>query len=369
MNRSFLYLVLATIIVLVSVFYLSQQEQSSRKHASESALFMPDLKSTINDVDRVNVMAAGNVALATLNKKGGTWQVEQMKGYAADWPTLQKVLLGLAKARVIEVKTDKPDYYSRLGVEDMASEKADGIMLELSTNGKTDSVIIGHRAKNRAGQYVRLQNSAASNLIDQTLDVPFTLLGWVDKRIIDINASEVAQIEVIHPDQQRVLIMRISADQKDFDLADKPTDREVRGTWAVNSLASTLSLLDLDNVHPAAGHDWSGSVKMRVLLFSGVEIIADMLEKENPETDVIETDGAENGNEYLLRLKASSPKTDFAAMEKDQDEVSKAEDAVKKRVADINQRVNGWVYSISKTKFDAMVKKPEDLLKPLPEKE
>lgn len=384
MNRNFLYLIVVTIVVLAGVFYLAQREQSARQQQSGNDLFMPGLASTINDVDRVNVVAAGNVVLATLNKKGGAWQVEQMHGYAANWPKLQQVLAGLAKARIIEVKTDKPEYYSRLGVADMASEQADGIMLELGTSGKTDSVIIGHRAKNRPGQYVRLQNSAASNLIDQTLDVPFTLLGWVDRRIIDINAAEVAQVEVIHPDQERVLIMRISADQKDFDLADKPADREVRGTWAVNSLASTLSLLDMEGVQPAAGKDWSGSVKMRVLLFSGVEIIADLLAADDVEKDEAEKDEAGNveaGNDeaandeagnarkYLLRLKASNPKTDFAASEKDQDEVSRAEDAVKKRVADINQRVNGWVYSISKQKFDAMVKKPEDLLKPLPEEE
>jgi len=38
---------------------------------------------------------------------------------------------------------------------------------------------------------------------------------------------------------------------------------------------------------------------------------------------------------------------------------------VAKKVKDINQKVSGWAYGISKQKFDAMVKQPEDLLKPL----
>lgn len=365
MNRSFLYLVLATIIVVLSILYLAQNEESELKKNSEYVLFMPALASTVNDVDRVNVMTAGNVTLATLNKKGDEWQVEQMDDYAANWPKLQKTLAGLAKARVIEVKTDKPEYYSRLGVAEMASENADGIMLELTANGKTDAVIIGHRANNRTGQYVRLQSSAASDLIDQTLDVPSTLLGWVDKRIIDISASEVAQVEVLHPDQERVLIMRISADQKDFDLVDMPADRELRGVWVVNSLASSLSLLDMESVHPAEDYDWSDSIKMRVLLFSGVEVIADLLERNDGELDDAEKDSAEKDNTYLLRLKASNPKTDFAPMAKDKVAVAKAQEAVKQRVADINQRVNGWVYSISKQKFEAMAKMQEDLLKSL----
>jgi len=370
MSRGFLYLVLATVLGLLAVFFLSQREDSTHQNNSEYDLFMPGLAGTINEVDRVNVMTAGNVTLATLNRTGDEWQVEQMDDYAANWPKLQKILAGLAKARVIEVKTDKPEYYSRLGVADLASESADGTMLELSANGEIHSVDIGHRAKNRVGQYVRLQSSAASGLIDQLLDVPSTLLGWVDKRIIDISASEVAQVEVLHPDNKRVLIMRISADQKDFDLADKLADRELRGVWAVNSLASTLSLLDMESVHPAEDNDWSDSIKMRVLLFSGVEIIADLREQDPTEIELTEIERAELGlgekdNTYWLRLKASNPKTDFSALEKDKVAVARAEDNVKQRVADINQRANGWVYSISKQKFDAMAKMQEDLLKPL----
>ena len=37
---------------------------------------------------------------------------------------------------------------------------------------------------------------------------------------------------------------------------------------------------------------------------------------------------------------------------------------VTKKVEDMNQKVTGWVYGITKQKYDAMVKKPEDLLVP-----
>jgi hypothetical protein len=35
-------------------------------------------------------MTAGNVTLATLDKKGDEWQVEQMDGYAANWPRIAR---------------------------------------------------------------------------------------------------------------------------------------------------------------------------------------------------------------------------------------------------------------------------------------
>ena len=44
---------------------------------------------------------------------------------------------------------------------------------------------------------------------------------------------------------------------------------------------------------------------------------------------------------------------------------AQAEADVAKAVDEINARVSGWVYAIAKYKYDAMVKRPADLLKPL----
>jgi hypothetical protein len=43
----------------------------------------------------------------------------------------------------------------------------------------------------------------------------------------------------------------------------------------------------------------------------------------------------------------------------------RALDHVATVVEDINRKVDGWAYGIAKYKFDALVKKPEELLKPL----
>ncbi len=87
--------------------------------------------------------------------------------------------------------------------------------------------------------------------------------------------------------------MRISADQTDFDLAGLPPGREIKSSWAVNSLGSVFSLLNMETVQ-ADGRQliWTGAVKLRLLMFSGVEILADLVEQED---------------EYLLRLHASHP--------------------------------------------------------------
>jgi hypothetical protein len=347
--RSFLYLVTITILALLAIMFFAPNKSETTTSAAGS-LLLPEMAEKINQVDRLEVVSAGNEVVVTLNKVQAGWQLEQMDGYPADWPKLQALLAGLARARITEVKTDKVEYYSRLGVEDIASEDAGSVLIMLSAGDLHEAVLIGNEVQDRDGTYVRIQDSAASALIDQSLDVPKELLEWADQRIIDINASEVAEVEIIHPQDGRILVTRISADQTDFDLVGLQPEREIRSSWAVNSLASVLTMLDLESVQLGQAVDWGEAVKMRVLTFSGMEIIADLLE----------TDG-----EYLLRLKASLPGAKFTPQADNADIAKQAIADMEKRTADVNQRVDGWVYNIAKPKYDAMVKKPEDLLKPI----
>ncbi|GMR14846.1 MAG: hypothetical protein BMS9Abin30_0456 [Gammaproteobacteria bacterium] len=353
MKRGFIYLLAATILALVAVAVFVPGELSVEDTAA-NALLLPDLANRVNDVDRVDIITAGDTVVATLKKAADYWQLEQMKGYQADWPKLQRLLADLATARVVEVKTDKPEYYVRLGVEDVASEDAGSVLVRLSSGEETTGVLIGRRAQGRPGQYVRLQDSVTSALLDRTLDVPTKQLDWVNKRIIDISASEVAEVEIIHPEGGRVLLTKISADQTDFDLVGLPPDREIRSSWAVNSLGSALSLLDLESVRPADSVDWNAAVRMRVLMFSGLEIMAEMVEL---------------GEDNLVRLQASNPAAavvkDEAGITSDDSVEQRAAQDVAKMVTDINQRVNGWAYAIARYKFEAMVKTQEDILKPV----
>ncbi len=348
MKSGFLYLLAATILALLAIF-LFIPGQHDNQDAAVDSLLLPGLAAKVNDVERVEIISAGNTVVATLLKNDDRWQVEQMDGYHADWPKLRALLAALAQAKVIEVKTDKPQYYERLGVEDVVSAKATGVLVRLTSGADSTGVLVGKRAQGSAGQFVRVEGSAASALLDRTLDVATEQLDWADKRIVDIKGSEVAEVEIIHPQAGRVLVTKISADQTDFDLVGLPADREIQSTWAVNSLGSALSLLDLETVRPDSNIDWAAAVRMRVLTFSGLEIMAEMLE----------TDGMN-----LLRLTASYPAAQVVDYV-DDDMALKADDDVAARVTQINQRVSGWAYGIARYKFETMVKTQEDILKPV----
>lgn len=386
MKRNFIYLAVVTVIALALVFIATPTDQSAEKSVVDELLLPGAIASQINEVERVEIITAGDTTVATLVRKDAAWQVEQMHGYRADWPKLQALLAALAQARVVEAKTDKPEYYARLGVEDVSAENAGSVLVRLTAGEQNAAILIGNVAAGRQGQYVRLQDSAGSVLVDREIEVPKQTLDWADAKIIDINSAEVAKVEITHPTSEQVRVMRISADQTDFDLAGLPQDREIRSSWVVNSLGSVFTLLNMQSVRPASGVDWTNAVVLRLLTFSGVEVRAELVTA---------------GDEYLLRLHASQPAASVvqladtppvagqqagdqtageqasvpagdAAQQPDPEAEKQAALAIQKQVAeevrkqveDINRRVEGWAYGIPQQKYENMVKKLEDLLKP-----
>lgn len=357
MKRSFIYLGVLTLFLLLILLVFAPDKESSDRSVADT-LLLPEISDQINAVSRVEIVTAGNNPIATLFRDESTWRLEQMASYRANWPQLRSLLAALAQARIIEPKTDNPQYYDRLGVEDVSSADAGGVLVKLSIGNQTTGIVIGHQAQGVKGRYVRLQNAAASALVDQDIEVSVIPLDWLDTTIVDISASEVAEVELIHGSGERVLVTRISADQTDFDLVGLPLDREIRNSWTVNSLGSVFAMLEFETVRQQDDLDWSNAAKMRMLMFSGVEIMAEVMEA---------------GGEYLLQLHASHPAANVVGHQSientasiEQQEIDRqAQIDIKKAVEDINQNTTGWVYGISKQKFDVLVRRPEELLKPL----
>lgn len=355
MKRSFIGLAAVTAISILVLLLVPKD--ATQPNTSLDELLVADVAANINDVDRVEVVISGNSIVASMVRTDAGWQLEQMGGYHANWGKLQTLLAAVAQAKVVATKTDNVEYYARLGVEDIAEGAEGNVLLNIGIGDQITGILIGHQAQGRQGQYVRLQDQPASVEIDRKLDVATQLRDWADSSIIDINQSEVAEVEIIHPEGERLLVTKVSADQTDFDLVGMPQGREIKSSWSVNSLGSVLSMLDMESVQRAEEIDRGEAVKLRLLMFSGVEILAELLQ-------IDET--------YLLSLQASHPASRVLDSQEVSDAVSaeqqdidqRAAEDVAKRVERINQKVDGWVYGISKQKYDAMSSRLEDVLKP-----
>lgn len=359
-RKHFSWLLIVSLVVAVVALLLP--DRTGQQQSVVSARLLPGLQSQVNQLDWLRVRGAGDEVLATLIRDDGQWTVEEVHGYRADWGRLQPLLSGLASAEIVEPKTANAAYYDRLGVEDVSSAEASGYLVEFAVETGLPAVIIGNSAQARGGQYVRIQGAEQSVLVDSSFDLPASREGWLDRDIVDIGDAEVVEVEITHPDGERIIARKASADDDNFKLEGIPEGRAVKSDWTVNSLAGSFAALTLEDVAPAAEFDWSGATRLRLLTADGLNTEAELVEVQaagadsDTEADT-EADTAAPA-EYWLRLESGLYTTavDSAVDSGDGDDTAVRAEA-------INERVSGWAYRLPPYKFNSMNKRMEDLLK------
>jgi len=187
-------LILLAVAVMLAVLLISQ----SQTPRVASTLLLPELNP--DDVQELTISVAANRQIATLKKKGNDW-FETSSDYPAN-PQAVAIALSISKAAKLEEKTGNPDLFNRIGVSDIAKPNAAGVLLRLRTNNQADkftyAVILGDLAGN--GQYVRLQDSGQSWLINRQLELPRETIGWLDTQLINIPATRIRKLEIHYPD-------------------------------------------------------------------------------------------------------------------------------------------------------------------------
>ena len=367
-KKHFSWLLVVTIVVAVLVVLIPGK--TGNENVFESRLLLPNLAEQVNNLDEVRIINAGDTAAVSLQRKDDQWVVDQAAAYPANWEMVRNLLRNLAQAQIVENKTANPEYYSRLGVEDVAQADATGVKVVFGGVADIPSIIVGKNAQGRDGQYVRLGNSDQSALIGSQLEVPATAQQWLEREIIDVPSSEVVEFEITHADGETISASKVSADDADFVLHAIPDGREISSAWTVNQVGGALAALQLDSVRKADEIDWTDAVVFSLLTADGVRVQAQLTATENESwigltasahlsaqsatessPDVHTEDGAEDGQE------AAPP--DMAVADAGSASVNRAET--------INQRVSGWAYQIPSYKYDAMIKRMEDMLKSLEE--
>lgn len=346
---------LAVLAVLATAIAILMPRQTSRVGNFEPAPLLPGFAAQANTIDWLRVTGAGGEVLVTLERGPDRWRVNEAGGYAADWEVVRGLLAGLAQAEVIEAKTSNPDYYDRLGVEDVDAAEAGGLMLEFRPDSGLPAVILGNSAQARGGQYARLAGAAGSVLIDRELELPARREDWIDRSIVDISDDTVLEVEIRHADGESLRARKPSAADENLVLEGVAEGFEPKSDWTVNALAGALSALRLDEVVQEGEVDWTGATVYRALTAEGLEVRAELVTVPPPEED------QQDATEHWLRLTAGVYTTGL-----DTGVTAAGDDAaVRERATAINERVQGWAYRIPEYKATAMTKRLADLVQPV----
>ena len=348
-RKHFSWLLFLTFVVAGLV--LMVPGKTSKESSIEQTVLLPGAAAQVNDIDWLRLTSGGKVTVTTLKREGSVWVVEEASAYRADWGRLKTLLTGLSQAEVIEAKTANPEYYPRLGVEDVGLPDAGGVMIEFSAYSGLPALIIGKSAQGRDGQYARLRDATASVLLDRRIEVSAKQSDWLDTTIVDISDAEVVEVEIEHPDGESIKALKFSADDENFKLQDIPEGMEIKSEWTVNTFAGAMAALSLDSVAPDGDLDWNDAIRFRLLTADGLLLESELIAINADKT---------TEKEYWIRLHAGLYTTAVESSIEEVDDAGKTSE----RAESINKRVTGWAYRIPSYTFDSMTRRNDDLLQP-----
>jgi hypothetical protein len=366
MNRKqFGILAAVTVAVLAAGVWISLHRASQQSDLNGASLFA-DLKPALGEISEIR-LSKGDGSRTTLKKGADGWTVAERQ-YPADAGRIRELAMSLANLKIVERKTSDPANYAKLGVEPPDTPTATSTLVEVVAGKKTWSLIVG-RGGDAGSVYVRKPAEAESLLAQPLVAADPDQKRWLDRLVTDIAGSNVHDISVKTAGQPAYLLTRAERGATELALSPVPKGRTQVGPMSLNGQAEALASLHFDDVRAQ----------------SASAATADRATYRTFDGQVIELAGHREGDKAYVSVKArrdaelaakfSEPAAAPAATTADQkpaaDKTSTptpatapaaADKPVDRTVERLERRAQGLEYEIPAYKYEAIFKKPEELL-------
>jgi len=339
MNRNVLIgLALLTVVVLLSALYLTRPASNAVNDETDLPL-VPGLRDAINDVARIEIRSASSEPVS-LVRDDSRWRVIQKDNYEADFALVHDLLRDLASGLRAEPRTSNPEWYGRLGVAGIDEPEAGGVEVSFPESDLPE-LIIGLAGPVEGTRFVRLDGESQAWLSDRDLDVAAEALGWLERSIMDIPASELSEVTLRHADGEIVQLRPAGEEGSDWVLMNVPDGREAEPMWRLRPVANALAGLQLDDVRR---HDQVPEDAARALFVTrdGLNFVASLFEDEQ-------------GGWVHFSVTAEVQATEDDTLS-DEDAASSADAGA------VDARLSPWQFRLPQEKFDQMTRRLEDLL-------
>jgi hypothetical protein len=334
-KRSLILLASATVVlVAIAIVVLASGDRGVSRAAPGQPAF-PALAAKLGEVASVTVSRGGTTM--TLIRDGDSWLVAEKGNYPANASKISQIVRAMADLTLVEPKTQNPDLYPRLEVEDPDNGKSALVAVKDKSGGDLAKAIVGKRRYDRLGAgndavYLRKPGEVQTWLARGTLDPSGDPASWLDRQIVDISEKKIAKVTLTQPDGTKLVIGRAAPEAK-FAVEDALADAKFKSEATTSGPAGALETLDLDDVKPAA-------------------------ELPVPDKDVVSASFTTfDGLTVDLRL-IERDKTDWVAISATGSGSAGAE--AKK----IEDKVSHWTYAIPAYKANLLKTKLADLVEP-----
>jgi hypothetical protein len=363
-QKKFLALSATTVVVLAAGVWISMHRSSAQSDLGGAAMFA-DLKPALGEVSEIRV-SKGDGSRTTLRKSGDAWTVEERQ-YPADMSRVRELVLNLANLKVVERKTQDPANYARLGVEAPDTPTAASTLVEVVAGKKSWSLIVGKGADARS-VYVRKPAEAMSVLATPIITVDPDQKRWIDRLLVDVPGANVHDVAVKTSSGAAYVLTRAKRGDPDLVVSPVPKGREAATSMSLGVQTDALTAFHFDDVRAVPSPAAAASDTATYRTFDG---------------QVIEFSGRRDGEKAFVTIAThrdpalaaqfpdASPTPPAPAATPTATPASPAAPAAVKpadqTVEKLGARAKGMEFEIPAYKYEAIFRKPEDLLEKLPE--
>ncbi|HEY1795890.1 MAG TPA: DUF4340 domain-containing protein [Stellaceae bacterium] len=253
-RRGFLVLLGATAVSAGAAAAALMTEGGTVSTAPPGERALPKLAPNLGDIARFRISRGAMSANFRLDD--GHWVVVEKGGYPADETKIHRMLAALADLTLVEPKTDRPELYSRLSLDDPANGKSTEIVIQNKAGDIVGQLIVGRSRPNRLGigndgVYVRRIGGDRAWLARGSLDLSGEIADWLDRRIVDEPAGRFRSL-VFTSAKGDVLTISRSGMTANFAVENPPEGTKLKDARAVSMPATALEGLDLNDVAPAS---------------------------------------------------------------------------------------------------------------------
>nr|VFK49679.1 MAG: protein of unknown function (DUF4340) [Candidatus Kentron sp. TC] len=390
---SFVVFALLTAVVVLAAVHVQREPGEA---AVEKGLLFPELRERLDQV--VQVRIGKGESMTELRRQGkDAWGVRDRGDYPADLARIHELLLGAAGLERLERKTSNPDRYARLGLAD-ATEKDAGAMRIVIQDDKGASLAdfrVGKHgaAKGRRARdeiYVRMEADPVVWLVEGSLPYGSETMDWLRGELLTLEKARIREVRITHPDGEEVVVEKGDRKAVDYRLLGVPEGAEPKSAYTINSIASDMAKLRLQDVRGAGDIDLSaGEPGAKVLLttFDGMRVAMetwrigeDVFSRFDAGFDAALVEPASEGDESRAGKteKTTAAGEDAERKEGKDEKVSSTtkpkprHDAksVEKEAARLSERWRDWVYILPKYRLNNLSRRMSDLIeKPKPDAE
>ncbi len=360
-SKSFLGLVVATVLAVAGAFYSMQARDERLGLPSVPATLLPDLLDRVNEVVMVEVVSPAE-SFTIRRNADGSWGMVEKDGYPVLFETVKQAAVGIAALKPLEAKTARPEQYHRLRVDDPREDggtKGKGTLIRLvgEDGGEVAGLILGKTrsistSEREGWYYVRQAGQERTWLVSGRIEAHEKALRWLDTAMVQVARPRIRAITTIQTDGAEVRVSRPDSAAKNFAIQNMPEGMKAFHEGVANDLGSAFGYIAFDDVRKAGEIDFAGAAGARFETFDGLVVEVDIVERE--------------GKKWA-RFKARHA-ADIAQPEgvaKEHEKHLKSADEVAKESEKINARFGPWAYNLPNYKAEELTKPMDKLASPI----